>query len=96
MVGELLMGYCQGSAFPVKTVERAGDRSGGRGKGEAAGFIGILYKREDSYQVRLAKDSLGKSTGSGSMPGLHRGQVYSRTRMRPSSSGTAGAFHVEV
>ena len=35
----------------------------GRGQWFAAGFMGKLLGRENSYPVRFAKDSFGKSSG---------------------------------
>ena len=69
----------------------------GKGQWFAAGFMGKLLKSDNMYPVRFAKDSFEKSLVSG-FRGVWclRSQAYSRTRMRPSSSGTSGAFHVEV
>jgi hypothetical protein len=65
--------------------------------GDFVRIMGKFLKRENSYPGRVAKDSFGKSSVSGFLGcGCLRGQVYSKTRMRPSSSGTSGVFHVEV
>ena len=69
----------------------------GKGQWFAAGFIGKFLKRENTYPARVAKDSLAKSSGGGFFGcGRLRGHVYSKTRMRPSSSGTTGAFRLMI
>jgi hypothetical protein len=64
----------------------------GKGQWFAAGFMGKSLKRENTYSVRVAKDAFEKSSGGGFFGcGRLRAQVYSKTRMRPSSSGTSAA-----
>jgi hypothetical protein len=62
----------------------------------AAGFMGKFLKLENTYSVRVAKDAFEKSSGGGFFGcGRLRGQVYSKTRMRPSSSGTYGSVPID-
>jgi hypothetical protein len=83
--------------FSVK-IKRQEPPNGGFGQGTVVCCRihgGNAKARKYLSGPRCQENSLGNSC-SGFRGGRLRGQVYSRTKMRPSSSGTSGAFRLWI
>ena len=87
----------KGAKRPEHLANRVKRKAPNGGFGQGIVVCGGIHwetpQREKYLSCPLCQgNSLGNSC-SGLCLGLLRGQVYSKTRMRPSSSGTSGAFH---